>query len=64
MTILQILAISLVVLLACSFILIVWFFYERNRHRKECDITYKDLTNEQLDELVKKFADNQNKWGR
>lgn len=63
MTILQILAISLVACIASSIALIVWFFYERDKYRQRNDFDGVDLSDKQLDQLVKQFADKQRKWG-
>lgn len=62
MIILKILGISLAVIIAISIILLVWFFYEWAKHRRRNDFDGVELSDKQLDKLVKQFADKQ-KWG-
>ncbi|ACG60335.1 hypothetical protein phiPLPE_13 [Iodobacter phage PhiPLPE] len=62
MTILQIMAIALAVCIGCSIVLVVWFFYERAKYRERNDFDGVDLSDKQLDQLVKQFAEEQ-RWG-
>ena len=63
MTILQILSIALVACIVCSIILLVWFFYERDKYRQRNDFDGVEFNDKQLDELVKQFSNKQRKWG-
>lgn len=62
MIILKILSIALVVVVAISLIVLVWFFYELTKYRQSKDFDSADWSDKQLDQLVKRFA-NKQKYG-